>query len=93
MDACNLDKDIEAVEELLDALETLKIPQNFVKTAEGYEGENRGRRMPRVDLRNPQTEQLLDMLHIPHNLHYGNQRNVPTVQPPSFLRSQHPVSL
>jgi len=67
----------EATDELLNQLESLKIPENFAQTAQGFrEGDQRNRRkMPRVDLRNPQTEQFLQMLQIPYNLHYGGQRS------------------
>lgn len=54
----------------LNELENLTIPDNFVQTAEGYDGERR-RKMPTQDDINPQTEKFLEMIGCSYNLFYG----------------------
>ena len=65
--------------------ESLLIPLNFAPTVEGFQtGSRSGRpRMPQSDVRNPQTEQFLELLGIPYNLHYGG-KEVPSVSHATF---------
>ena len=80
------------MEKIMEEMESMIIPENFEPTAKGHDESERQRRrvMPVQYIRNPQTERFLQMLGIPFNLHYGNQRSGPSVchQPrtPSYRR-------
>jgi hypothetical protein len=56
--------DVAFVEEALQKAGGPTVPTNFVQTAPAYDPQSRAKRgnMPRVDLHNPQTTALLDML-------------------------------
>jgi hypothetical protein len=65
--------DVAFVEQLLQQRGSSSIPHNFEATAPAYDpaaGRSRGN-MPRSDLRNPQTEALLQMLGLPYNLDHA----------------------
>lgn len=67
--------DVQFVSDALDR-HGRKIPNNFEQTAQPFTphgGRERGS-MPRSDSRNPQTENFLEMLGLPYNLHYGNEK-------------------
>ncbi|WIA35356.1 hypothetical protein OEZ86_003807 [Tetradesmus obliquus] len=66
-------EDVAFVEQLLQQRGSSSIPNNFAPTAPAYNpaaGRARGN-MPRADLRNPQTEALLEMLQLPYNLDHA----------------------
>lgn len=56
--------DVAFVAEALQKAGSSTIPTNFVQTALAYDPQSRAKRgnMPRVDLQNPQTTALLNML-------------------------------